>query len=183
MDWRQCGRMVPSQDFHSDAALYECGRSAVCGGRHRRVLQESRPRASGPLVPGETSHTHTHTDIHTQHTHTRQAGAFYPFMRAHAHLDTRRREPWLYDADKMAAIRTAVRLRYQLLPYWYSVFHETHRTGIPVLRPLWVEFPRDKNTWATEDQFMVGDSLLVHPVTEQGASSVQLYLPGTSTVS
>ena len=55
--------------------------------------------------------------------------------------------------------------------------------GLPVLRPLWVEFPRDKNTWASEDQFMVGDSLLVHPVTEQGATSVQLYLPGTSSVS
>ena len=55
--------------------------------------------------------------------------------------------------------------------------------GLPVLRPLWVEFPRDKNTWASEDQFMVGDSLLVHPVTEQGATSVQLYLPGTSAVS
>jgi alpha 1,3-glucosidase len=111
-----------------------------------------------------------------------QAGAFYPFMRAHAHLDTRRREPWLYDADKMAAIRSVVRLRYQLLPYWYSVFHEAHRMGLPVLRPLWVEFPRDKNTWAAEDQFMVGDCLLVHPVTEQGATSVQLYLPGTSTL-
>lgn len=104
-------------------------------------------------------------------------------MRAHAHLDTRRREPWLYDTDKMAAIRSAVRQRYQLLPYWYSVFHEAHRMGLPVLRPLWVEFPRDKNTWASEDQFMVGDSLLVHPVTEQGATSVQLYLPGTSAVS
>lgn len=104
-------------------------------------------------------------------------------MRAHAHLDTRRREPWLYDADKMEAIRQAVRLRYQLLPFWYSMFHEAHRLGLPVIRPLWIEFPRDKNTWATEDQFMVGDCLLVHPVTEQGATSVQLYLPGANTVS
>ena len=55
--------------------------------------------------------------------------------------------------------------------------------GLPVIRPLWVEFPRDKNTWATEDQFMVGNSLLVHPVTDQGATSVQLYLPGATTVS
>jgi alpha 1,3-glucosidase len=111
-----------------------------------------------------------------------QTGAFYPFMRAHAHLDTRRREPWLLEPDKMAAIRAAVRLRYQLLPYWYSVFHEAHRTGLPVLRPLWVEFPRDKNTWAAEDQFMVGAALLVHPVADQGASSIGFYLPGTSAV-
>ena len=112
-----------------------------------------------------------------------QAGAFYPFMRAHAHLDTRRREPWLYDADKMAIIQAAVRLRYQLLPFWYSMFHEAHRMGLPILRPVWVEFPRDKNTWSSEDQFMVGDCLLVRPVTEQGATSVQLYLPGPNTVS
>ena len=104
-------------------------------------------------------------------------------MRAHAHLDTRRREPWLYEADTMAAIRAAIRLRYQLLPYWYSVFYEARRMGLPVIRPSWVEFPRDKNTWATEDQFMIGDCLLVHPVTEQGATSVQLYLPGATTVS
>ena len=55
--------------------------------------------------------------------------------------------------------------------------------GLPIIRPSWVEFPRDKNTWGTEDQFMVGDCLLVHPVTEQAASSVQLYLPGPTTVS
>jgi alpha 1,3-glucosidase len=111
-----------------------------------------------------------------------QLGAFYPFMRAHAHLDTRRREPWLYEADKMEAIRAAVRHRYQLLPYWYSVFYEARRMGLPIIRPSWVEFPRDKNTWGTEDQFMVGDCLLVHPVTEQAASSVQLYLPGPTTI-
>ncbi len=65
-----------------------------------------------------------------------QAGAFYPFFRAHAHMDTRRREPWLFDGDKMALIREAVRTRYQLLPFWYTTFYETWRSGMPVVR--WV---------------------------------------------
>lgn len=63
-----------------------------------------------------------------------QAGAFYPFFRAHAHVDTKRREPWLYDADKMAIIRDAIRMRYELLPLWYTVFRESSVTGMPVAR-------------------------------------------------
>lgn len=111
-----------------------------------------------------------------------QAGAFYPFMRAHAHLDTRRREPWLYDADKTAIIREAIRRRYELLPLWYTIFREAYTTGLPVIRPVWLEFPRDKNTYEMEEQFLVGNSLMVRPVTEQYATSVQLYLPGSSLV-
>lgn len=111
-----------------------------------------------------------------------QAGAFYPFFRAHAHLDTRRREPWLFDADKTAIMREAIRLRYQLLPLWYVLFYESHKSGLPVMRPVWVEFSRDKNTYEMDDQFMVGSYLMVKPVVEQYATTTQLYLPGQNTV-
>lgn len=111
-----------------------------------------------------------------------QAGIFYPFFRAHAHLDTRRREPWLYDADKTAIMREAIRLRYQLLPLWYMLFYESHKKGMPVIRPLWVDFPRDKNTYALDSQFMVGGYLLVKPVVEQYATTTQVYLPGYNAV-
>jgi alpha 1,3-glucosidase len=111
-----------------------------------------------------------------------QAGAFYPFFRAHAHLDTRRREPWLFDADKAAIMREAVRLRYQLLPLWYVLFYESHKSGLPVMRPVWVEFSRDKNTYEMDDQFMVGSYLMVKPIVEQYATTTQLYLPGQNTV-
>jgi len=111
-----------------------------------------------------------------------QAGSFYPFFRAHAHVDTRRREPWLFDPDKMAMMRDALRMRYELLPLWYTTFYETSVTGLPVLRPVWLEFPRDKNTYEMEDQFMVGRNLMVKPVTEQYATTSQLYLPGSSSM-
>jgi len=50
-----------------------------------------------------------------------QAAAFQPFFRAHAHLDTRRREPWLLPDENHKAIRNALRQRYRMLPYWYSI--------------------------------------------------------------
>ena len=111
-----------------------------------------------------------------------QAGSFYPFFRAHAHLDTRRREPWLFEATTTSLIRSAIRTRYELLPFWYTEFYLSSRSGLPVARPLWVEFPRDKNTYNVEDAYMVGRSLLVRPVTEQYSTSVQLYLPGINVV-
>ncbi|XP_025911777.1 neutral alpha-glucosidase AB-like [Apteryx rowi] len=111
-----------------------------------------------------------------------QAGAYQPFFRAHAHLDTVRREPWLFGEENTALIRAAVRQRYALLPFWYTAFYRSHRHGQPVMRPLWMEFPDDVATFAIDDQYMIDRALLVHPVTEQGARSVQVYLPGEGEV-
>ncbi|XP_064409152.1 neutral alpha-glucosidase AB, partial [Latimeria chalumnae] len=111
-----------------------------------------------------------------------QIGAYQPFFRAHAHLDTTRREPWLFGEDNKQLMRTAVRQRYALLPYWYTMFYHTYRTGEPVMRPLWVEFPEEVNTFNMDDEFLLGKALLVHPVTEQGARGVQVYLPGKGEV-
>jgi len=47
--------------------------------------------------------------------------------------------------------------RYALLPYWYTLFYENELTGMPPMRPLWVEFPEDQQTFAEEQQFMVGE--------------------------
>ncbi|KAM9251658.1 neutral alpha-glucosidase AB [Cariama cristata] len=111
-----------------------------------------------------------------------QAGAFQPFFRAHAHLDTVRREPWLFGEENMALIRAAIRQRYALLPFWYTAFYHSHRHGLPVMRPLWMEYPEDVTTFAIDDQYLIDRALLVHPVTEQGARGVQVYLPGKGEV-
>lgn len=63
-----------------------------------------------------------------------QTGAYQPFFRAHAHLDTPRREPWLFGPENTALIREAVRQRYTLLPYWYQQFYQAHQTGEPIMR-------------------------------------------------
>ncbi|XP_057213820.1 neutral alpha-glucosidase AB isoform X1 [Triplophysa rosa] len=107
-----------------------------------------------------------------------QAGAYQPFFRAHAHLDTPRREPWLFGPENTALIREAIRQRYALLPYWYQLFYNTHHTGQPVMRPLWVEYPEDFAVFTIEDEYLLGKDLLVHPVTDEGAKGITVYLPG-----
>lgn len=116
-----------------------------------------------------------------------QTGAFQPFFRGHAHIDTNRREPWLFGDDNTRLIRTAIRARYSFIPFWYTLMAanalgdklEFENTGRgPPMRPLWWEFPEDKRVDAMDDQWMVGSSLLVAPVVKEGATERTVYLPG-----
>ena len=78
-----------------------------------------------------------------------QLGIYYPFFRGpHAHLDTKRREPWTFGGEHTARIRDAIRRRYQLMPYLYTLFEAANREGSPVARPLWYEFPDDPSARA-----------------------------------
>ena len=107
-----------------------------------------------------------------------QAGAFYPFMRGHAHIDTRRREPYLAGHSYTRIITQALRLRYHLLPAWYTAFHTASTHGHPILRPHYFVHPSDEAGFSLEDQFYLGDTgLLVKPVVTEGAESVTIYLP------
>jgi len=109
-----------------------------------------------------------------------QAAAFQPFFRSHAHIDTKRREPWLYSEGEMSLIRTAVRVRYSLLPLWYTLFYEQEMDGTPPMRPLWYEFPEDEDSYNKEGLHMVGSSLLVAPVLTKGSTQVNVYFPGST---
>jgi alpha 1,3-glucosidase len=107
-----------------------------------------------------------------------QAGAFYPFFRAHAHIDTRRREPYLLGEPYTSIITQAIRLRYQLLPAWYTAFHEASAIGAPILRPHYYVFPGDEKGFALDDQFFVGATgLLAKPVVTEDADKVDIYIP------
>ncbi|KAJ3695261.1 hypothetical protein LUZ60_000638 [Juncus effusus] len=107
-----------------------------------------------------------------------QLGAFYPFFRGHAHLDTKRREPWLFGEKNTALIREAIHVRYSLLPYFYTLFKEASTSGVPVMRPLWLEFPEDEETFNNGEAFMVGPGLYVQGVYQAGEKSTSAYLPG-----
>ena len=106
-----------------------------------------------------------------------QAGAFQPFFRAHAHLDAKRREPFLYEEPHRSAMKNAILERYFLLPYWYTCFYHSYKTGVPTMRPMWVEYPKIQNTFTIDDQFFVGDSILVKPITKPGVTSLDVFLP------
>lgn len=103
-------------------------------------------------------------------------GAFYPFSRDHSDLHAGYQE--LYRWPEVArAGRQALALRYRLLPYLYTALRTAHATGAPIMRPLWMAFPGCQATHEIHRQFMVGDALLVSPVLEQGADSVQAFFP------
>jgi Glycosyl hydrolases family 31 len=63
----------------------------------------------------------------------------------------------------------------QLLPYLYSAFHEAHRTGLPVARPLFFAAPADPQARNAEEQWLLGDAVLVSPVLRQGATEVRCH--------
>ncbi|KAF8625151.1 hypothetical protein AX15_005536 [Amanita polypyramis BW_CC] len=106
-----------------------------------------------------------------------QVGIFSPFFRAHAHIDTKRREPYLLEQPYKDIVRDILRLRYSMLPIWYTAFREASVKGIPVLRPQYVMFPKDKKGYDIDDQYYIaGSGLLVKPVTEQGATEASIYL-------
>jgi alpha-glucosidase len=111
-----------------------------------------------------------------------QAAAFLPFFRTHAAIGTARREPWIYGEPTTSVIRTYLRLRYQLMPYLYTLAWQASQSGTPLIRPLfWLENDRPEFWKAvqqeTGDAFLLGDSLLVAPIFEPGASSRTVHLP------
>jgi alpha-glucosidase len=106
-----------------------------------------------------------------------QTGVFYPFMRTHTSIGTPDQEPWSYGVRYEAVNRRAIELRYELLPQVYQAMREASETGIPALRPLFLEFPEDPETYGIEDQFLFGRDLLVAPVVREGVSEREVYLP------
>lgn len=106
-----------------------------------------------------------------------QTAIFYPFMRQHAHLDTRRREPWVAGGVYTDAMRNAIKLRYSMLPIWYTAFRQLALLGTPVVKPLFYEV-NDDAVMEIEDQFFVGDlGIMVKPVMTAGANKVKMYIP------
>ncbi|GLD66138.1 lysosomal alpha-glucosidase-like protein, partial [Lates japonicus] len=86
-------------------------------------------------------------------------------------------EPYVFGQRAQAAMRSAVNLRYSLLPFLYTLFHRAHTSADTVARPLFMEFPSDPNCQTIDQQFLWGSSLLISPVLEQGAVELAAYLP------
>ena len=95
------------------------------------------------------------------------------------------RSPWNIaafhkDERLLKTVRKQFYLHYNLLPYFYNLMLESSRTGVPVLRHLALEFPEDERARSAEDEFLLGESLLVAPVTEDYISKKSVYLPAGS---
>jgi len=102
-------------------------------------------------------------------------GAFQPNFRSHG--SRTHNEVWSYGKQAEPILSKYLRLRYQLLPYTYSLGRSTNLTGAPFMRGLFMDFGADPNVANIGDEYMFGPALLVAPVTEQGVTSRQVYLP------
>jgi alpha-glucosidase (family GH31 glycosyl hydrolase) len=144
------------------------------------------------------------TAEYTGELHVRwfQFGAFCPLFRAHGR-DWHLRLPWgwntgelgpnevsgytggaanpdpseLHNAQVEPICRKYLELRYRLLPYLYAAVRECARTGLPIMRALWLHYPDDPAATSRGDQYLWGRDLLVAPVVEKGAASRRVYLP------
>lgn len=101
------------------------------------------------------------------------AGTFFPFMWSHGQGD---HEPYSHGKAVENAAREFLNLRYRLVPYLYSLHELAHRTGMPVLRAFPLQESSDPSAFRIDDQFFIGDDLLVAPIfNDEGDRKV--YLP------
>ena len=106
-----------------------------------------------------------------------QAACFFPLFRNHTAAGTRRQEPWAFDRETLDIYRRVVKLRYRFIPYLYDLFYQHENSGAPVIRPLVYHYPDDPETYNINDEYLVGESLLVAPVVEPGRTKRMVYLP------
>ncbi|MGO9228592.1 MAG: TIM-barrel domain-containing protein [Bryobacteraceae bacterium] len=107
-----------------------------------------------------------------------QFGAFTPMFRVHG--TGAGKEFWQFDPPTQKTLRNFERLRYRLLPYIYSGSWQVTHNGSSMLRPLVMDFPSDRKALTIADQYLFGPALMVNPVTEPGATSRSVYLPGNA---
>jgi alpha-glucosidase len=106
-----------------------------------------------------------------------QLSAFFPFYRNHNTLSALSQEPFRWESVA-SGTRTAMNIRYTLLPYMYTLFHQAHTSGSTVMRALAWEFPNEPQLAGVDTQFLLGPNILVTPVLEPQVDSVKGVFPG-----
>jgi len=106
-----------------------------------------------------------------------QLASFLPFFRTHCAVFTPRREPWVFGEPTLAIVRGCLHLRRKLMPYFYTLAWEASQTGAPLVRPMFWPDAEDPALWAIDDQFFLGDVLLVAPILKEAAVSRRVVLP------
>ncbi|BDU51544.1 glycoside hydrolase family 31 protein [Haliovirga abyssi] len=106
-----------------------------------------------------------------------QFGTFVPVFRAHGSFSPR--EPWMYDDETTKLLKSYIDLRYQMLPYIYSTAYETYLNGVPMMRPLYLEYPKDNFAQKSSLQYFFGDFLMAAPVVRRirEKKEKEVYLP------
>ncbi|HKV35282.1 MAG TPA: glycoside hydrolase family 31 protein, partial [Pyrinomonadaceae bacterium] len=106
-----------------------------------------------------------------------QVSFLAPFCRNHKVIDGYDQEPWRFGKYYEDVIRKFLKLRYHLLPFLYTNLEEAHRTGVPLFRPLLLNYQNDASTYNLDDQFMIGEDVLVAPIVKPDVTRRLVYLP------
>ncbi|HEX4402860.1 MAG TPA: TIM-barrel domain-containing protein [Galbitalea sp.] len=116
-----------------------------------------------------------------------QFGVFCPLFRLHGDREPRTptgylqtggpNEPWSYGDQAYEVIRDLMNLRERMRPYIHEQMAIAQRTGLPPMRPLFVDHPDDEHVWLVDDEFMFGTDILVAPVLQAGQATREVYLP------
>ncbi len=101
--------------------------------------------------------------------------SFLPIFRTHGSRNFN--ETWSYGKQAEPILEKYLKLRYELMPYIYSLSYQNSQTGAPTMRALFMDFPQDPQVTDLRDEYMFGPAFLVAPITEQGATSRKVYLP------
>ena len=113
------------------------------------------------------------------YTRWMQLGAFTSFFRGHSVIDQKDKEPWAFGEQVESWVKNIIALRYELLPFLYTEFYNTSQTGLPIMRPMILDFQDDDACYSNDAQyqFMIGENLLVAPVVSEDENFKKLYLP------
>ncbi len=151
-----------------------------------RSWEGLKPQVELSLQMGIMGLGYTHSDLggfsnvksFDKELYTRwlQYGVFQPIYRPHAD-EVLPSEPIYQDEETKNIVRKFIKLRYQLLPYNYTLAYENSTTGMPLMRPLFFENEKNSNLINNKESYLWGDSFLVTPVVESGVSSVKVNVP------
>lgn len=106
-----------------------------------------------------------------------EAAIFSPLLRNHSAMGTRHQEPWSFGEPTLSIYRKYLKLRYHFIPYLYDLFAQESKNGLPIMRPLVLNYDNDPRTREINDEFMVGDNVLVAPIVEPSQTKRLVYLP------
>jgi len=174
--WDTFRRQVPTGlDFAASGITYWSNDT----GGWEYLPKEHHPVHTPLLDPSDArANVGGYDDYPELYTRWFQYASFLPIFRAHGSRPAN--EVWSYGKQAEPILEKYLRLRYELMPYIYSLGYKTWLTGAPFLRALPLDFPNDPKVADLGDEYMFGPAFLVAPVTEQGATSRQVYLPAGS---
>jgi alpha-D-xyloside xylohydrolase len=171
--WDAYRRQIPTGlDFAASGLTYWSNDT----GGWQELPREHHPAHAPLLDPSDArAEVGNYDDYPELYTRWFQYATFLPIMRTHGSRP--QNEVWSYGKQAEPILEKYLKLRYELMPYIYSLGYHTWLTGAPFLRALPLDFPNDPKVTDLRDEYMFGPAFLVAPVTEQGATSREVYLP------